>query len=468
MIVKFFSRGSGGGAGPVDYLLDKDRARDQAYSLRGDPEESIEVIDACPYARKYTAGVLSFQEADLSAVQKDKIMTRFEQALLPGLDPDQYNILWVQHQDKGRLELNFVVANTELTSGKRLQPYYDRADRGRIDAWKSWINASLDLHDPDDPANRQAYGFPDDLPKNKQEAADKITETLTGMIRQGLIEDRAGIVDVLEKHGITIARQTRSSISIADPDGGRNIRLKGVIYEQTFRFDKFLSGERDAASREFDRDRPDRARRSRELYQEYAETKREKNRKRYPRPKPAVAPAVTQQLAAGGPDLPAHRPGRGRGVEVPEQDDRGSLENNQQSEPDHRTPGRDDLGDHPAGERSGPVHHPTGGPDDRHDLEHRKTKSDSTDRPGVTDDRTRETLTGNLRKIGERIAEEAHRVCELFQRIASDVRRYREEKRRAHEAGQRLKLASRGLNQAIAAVVEVMRAQRQQDHGIER
>ncbi|WP_434221106.1 hypothetical protein, partial [Klebsiella pneumoniae] len=42
-------------------------------------------------------------------------------------DRDQYACLWVEHRDKGRLELNFVIPNIELQSGKRLQPYFDRA-----------------------------------------------------------------------------------------------------------------------------------------------------------------------------------------------------------------------------------------------------------------------------------------------------------------------------------------------------
>ncbi|TNB22865.1 nuclease, partial [Klebsiella pneumoniae] len=39
MIVKFHPRGRGGGAGPVDYLLGKDRQRDGAIVLQGKPEE---------------------------------------------------------------------------------------------------------------------------------------------------------------------------------------------------------------------------------------------------------------------------------------------------------------------------------------------------------------------------------------------------------------------------------------------
>ncbi|WP_419789764.1 relaxase/mobilization nuclease domain-containing protein, partial [Shewanella xiamenensis] len=66
---------------------------------------------------------MSFAEADLPRETKDKLMSDFEKLLLPGLDADQYSCLWVEHRDKGRLELNFVIPNIELTSGKRLQPY---------------------------------------------------------------------------------------------------------------------------------------------------------------------------------------------------------------------------------------------------------------------------------------------------------------------------------------------------------
>lgn len=78
-------------------------------------------------------------------------MASFERVLMPGLDKDQYSILWVEHADKGRLELNFLIPNTELLTGRRLQPYYDRADRPRIDAWQTIVNGRLGLHDPNAP-----------------------------------------------------------------------------------------------------------------------------------------------------------------------------------------------------------------------------------------------------------------------------------------------------------------------------
>jgi hypothetical protein len=98
-------------------------------------------------------------------------MASFERVLMPGLDKDQYSVLWVEHRDKGRLELNFLIPNTELLTGRRLQPYYDRADRPRIDAWQTIVNGRLGLHDPNAPENRRALVTPSALPEAKQEAA---------------------------------------------------------------------------------------------------------------------------------------------------------------------------------------------------------------------------------------------------------------------------------------------------------
>ena len=127
MIVKFHARGKGGGSGPVDYLLGRERNREGATVLQGNPEEVRELIDATPFAKKYTSGVLSFAEKELPPGGREKVMASFERVLMPGLEKNQYSILWVEHQDKGRLELNFVIPNMELQTGKRLQPYYDRA-----------------------------------------------------------------------------------------------------------------------------------------------------------------------------------------------------------------------------------------------------------------------------------------------------------------------------------------------------
>ncbi|EBK8075316.1 nuclease [Salmonella enterica] len=313
MIVKFHPRGRGGGAGPVDYLLGKDRQRDGASVLQGKPEEIRELIDASPYAKKYTSGVLSFAEQDLPPGQREKLMASFERVLMPGLDKDQYSVLWVEHRDKGRLELNFLIPNTELLTGRRLQPYYDRADRPRIDAWQTLVNGRLGLHDPNAPENRRALVTPSALPKAKQEAAQAITRGLLALASSGELKTRQDVTEALESAGFEVVRTTKSSISIADPDGGRNIRLKGAIYEQSFNAGEGLRAEIESAAADYRRDAESRIQRARAVCQSGTERKREENQRRHPRPRPEAVlshePAHERDAAHGQPDVADHRPG---------------------------------------------------------------------------------------------------------------------------------------------------------------
>ena len=82
MIVQFFARGKGGGSGPTDYLLGKDRAREDATLLRGDPDETAAIIDGSQYAKKYTSGCLSFEETNISEEKKRELWTVLRSAFL--------------------------------------------------------------------------------------------------------------------------------------------------------------------------------------------------------------------------------------------------------------------------------------------------------------------------------------------------------------------------------------------------
>ena len=283
MIIKIHSRGIGSGSAPVDYLLGKDRDREDARLDRGDPEQMIQLIDSSNYAQKYTSGVLSFAERDLEEHQKQQIMDSFERALMPGLDKDQYSVLWVQHQDKDRLELNFVVANVELQSGKRLQPYFDRADRPRVNAWKDLVNDHYDLKDPNDPLNKRELCTPNNLPRTKILACEAITDGLLSVAERGDLKDRDDVIKTLEGAGFEIARTTKKSISIKDPDGGQNIRLKGAIYEQDFRFGKELRADIERASERYRASRGERVQEARATLDRLVDRKRESNQQRYPR-----------------------------------------------------------------------------------------------------------------------------------------------------------------------------------------
>ena len=141
MIVKILGNKGGGSAGAViDYMLGKDKDRDGAILLSGDPDLTARLADNLDFQNRYTVGVLSFEEPNLRDHIKQEIMQDFEKTLLAGLERDQYDITWIEHTDKGRLELNFIIPNVELSTGKRLQPYYDKVDRPLVENWKQKTN----------------------------------------------------------------------------------------------------------------------------------------------------------------------------------------------------------------------------------------------------------------------------------------------------------------------------------------
>lgn len=281
MIFKIHSRGAGGGEGPVGYLLGKNRDREKATVLRGNPEQTVELIDSLNFARRYTSGVLSFEEPDIPDSDKQQIMDSLEQNLLADLDHDQYEILWVEHRDKDRLELNFVIPNIELKTGKRLQPYFDPVDRKRCAAWQEITNDKFNLSDPNDPEKRRTFNYGRNLPEDKEQAIQHISNGLMSLVDAGEITDRNDIVKSLEDAGFEVTRQTKKSVSIVLPGETRPTRLKGAIYEQNF---SAGAGVREAIEKDIARyrqERESRVQQARRAYTTAHKQKSEYNRKRY-------------------------------------------------------------------------------------------------------------------------------------------------------------------------------------------
>lgn len=335
MIVKFHARGSGVGSGPIDYLLGRDRQREGATLDRGDPEVIMAIIDASPYAKKYTSGVLSFSEPDLDRNSKDKIMSDFEKMMFPGLDADQYACMWVEHRDKDRLELNFVVPNIELQSGKRLQPWFHKRDLNRVNNWKNITNYTHQLTDPDNPLNHRTLVTPRNLPASKKEVAETITGSLMATMASGLITNRADVVKTLENAGFTIARETKNSISIADPDGGKNIRLRGSIYERSFEFNENTRATIEGAAKDYTAATEQRIQRAHQELAEGIKRLGEHNQRRYPRLDAGITLAGVHHEVYGSQHM---------AMVAPNDDHRFSLDSGRpvvSGQPDSREPSND-------------------------------------------------------------------------------------------------------------------------------
>lgn len=256
MLVKFFKRGgvadnhySSGGRAVQRYLLGKDYAdgvasRENAKLLSGNPEWVTELINGLTFSKIYTAGCLAFEGEETQRVteaMKQQLMEEFEHCLFTGLDKDQFAGYWVEHTDKidnvtntPRLELNFVFANVELSTGKALPVYYHLIDEKRVDTFKEIKNLEMNLTDPVAVSRIKLTQIGDKLPKNVKGTLGKINDELEELFINEAVNHRDDVITYLSEH-YEITAVKNQSISIKNPHGGtRPIRLQGAFYEKTF------------------------------------------------------------------------------------------------------------------------------------------------------------------------------------------------------------------------------------------
>lgn len=291
MIVKFFTRGTGGSSGVFNYLLkdkqQEDGLRLDAKVLRGDIDNQAMLIDSLDFKQKYTSGCLSFTESadQVTEEQKEQLMDGFEETIRAGLGIDRVSVSWIEHRDKGRLELNFVYANVDLEHGRVFQPYVHSIDKRRVNAWKDMQNIKHGFTDPSDPANKRLMGQRDNLPRDIKNARQAITDVLKGLIEKGVIKTHGDVVQALTDAGFVIARKTDKAISIKNPNSKRNIRLTGGLYERNFNFNREFQETVERASDEHRAGATERYDAAKQLYDSEIERKRDYHQARHGKPK---------------------------------------------------------------------------------------------------------------------------------------------------------------------------------------
>ena len=235
MIIKFFENKKGtGGIPSLDYLLNKQRVKNgTAKILKGDENLTREIIKSLDFKQKACVGVLSFEEKNISEDLKKEIMESFENALLTPEMQGRYNILWIEHTDKGRLELNFVIPKIDLETKKSFNPYFHKVDFKRVDLWGDFVNLSYGFSNPKDPAkeqnikniNHHAKTFKD------HKALDNHFKELA---INGLIKSRDELINYIEKElkGIVeITRKGEDYLGLKLPNDKKATRYKGEIYQ---------------------------------------------------------------------------------------------------------------------------------------------------------------------------------------------------------------------------------------------
>lgn len=245
MLVKFMPKGRCG----LDYCLGKSvRGVDPRAPevLHGSPEQSAQVIKSLDFANPFTSVVLTY-ERTISNEEAARDIADFEEMLLPGLKGGlEYDRVWIRHSEHPkdpitrqpdptkpmRTALHCIIPNVHLPTGKRLQPYFDRVDRKRVEAWQELTNEAHGYASAKDPNRRRAVALNQNrLPQNVADLKATLTGAVIANINAEQISTRDDLTAWLKGQGFGIERTTKKSISISHPTLKKKLRLEGELYE---------------------------------------------------------------------------------------------------------------------------------------------------------------------------------------------------------------------------------------------
>jgi len=239
MVAKYFNKGKGR-TGPVEYVLDKKRVESgEAVLLRGDSYLTKQLIKTNNNKLKYRSGVLAFTEQNIDKKILNEIMDSFEKNTFAGLDKSQYNILWVQHKDKDKTELHFVIPRIELSTGKAYNPHWHTADQKRLMLWQDIINHKYKLSSPYEQERANSIYNLNTNWKNQKINKAEIHEVIMEGVASGQLNNRNSIVEFLEISGFEIKRDKKGNlpkdyIGIRHKGDAKYPRLKGPYYAESF------------------------------------------------------------------------------------------------------------------------------------------------------------------------------------------------------------------------------------------
>jgi hypothetical protein len=226
MKVKIF----GGEAAGIDYLMRNPSAR----VLAGEVEMTQKIIDCLPHKQRFLSGSLNFTENTLTDQQKGEIITAFEHQACAGLERDRVCFLWVEHADKGRTELHFVIPEVDLATGKKFQPYVNKLDNQRFEAWQESVNLRYQLTSPREVERRLDPPLSNRIPKQKRAQIADLQQSIAEKVRQKEFQNREQILKFCQGKGFTIERAGKDYFTIKAPAWERGHRLRAVWAEEDF------------------------------------------------------------------------------------------------------------------------------------------------------------------------------------------------------------------------------------------
>jgi hypothetical protein len=235
MLAKIFKGGLTyrGAVTVILYLLNERVRSGLAKVFKGDSKLTLMLISQASKKFKWSwiSGVLSFSET-LSRDVINSIIKDFEHTFFCGMDPGQYNILWVLHTDKGRTELHFIAPRMELSNRKHFNPYYLKRDFGKKDIFQEYINQKWGLSSYLD-NQRPVYGSRPKWSGDKPTHEEELNDLILDKVNARDLGSRNDIIDLLREWDYEIVEIGINHIAIIS-DEGEELTLKGHIYGKKF------------------------------------------------------------------------------------------------------------------------------------------------------------------------------------------------------------------------------------------
>lgn len=227
----------------LNYLLRTNKPEEQQFvevlsqTNRSDIENFNEYIKEKNFKNPFITGVLSFEEKDIDPKLKTKIMNEFEEMMFEGIEPENRPpVIWIQHKDKNRLELNYTTFNS-LMNKKHFQCYYHLSDKKLFNSFCEKINyennisSVLDVKEHKE-RNTLVNTLNNKIPADKKAIVEKLQEDILSKIITEEINNREELISFIQSKNIIINRVRENAISIKFDKADKPISLKGDIYEQ--------------------------------------------------------------------------------------------------------------------------------------------------------------------------------------------------------------------------------------------
>lgn len=245
MIIRVFNTGRSNGEAPVNYLLGEYDHTGKPRSvlpeiLEGSAATTIAVINSIPRKFKYVSGVIAFH-ADEKPSRQDlqNIINTFKKSVLPGLNADHFNSLFVLHQEKLNTEVHFVVPSIEFASGRNSQlniHFPGPRNLALYNTLTKVLNHEMGYNQVIENPIRSALSGADRKSPRSQEKR-RTTKILTAEITTGLrnrkFANRRELCSWLEESlDVKVTRQGEDYISVRLPGSNKATRLKGPLFKR--------------------------------------------------------------------------------------------------------------------------------------------------------------------------------------------------------------------------------------------